>query len=77
MTNQGTLHRISPDELPELLARVKEKGHTELVLLGPGTDLDESSENWPDELKGRSVFQLTEHVFGIGPRLQVLINCDH
>ena len=69
MSNPTTLRRITPDQLDEILAQVQQAKQRELVLLGPGLSLPESPHNWPDELKSRSVFQLTEPVQGLAARL--------
>src|SRR5437588_720920 len=54
MTKSGNiLRRISPDELDEVLARIRTEGHSELVLLGPAVTLPESPDNWPDQSRLR------------------------
>ena len=67
--NAATLQRISGDELDQLLSRVREEGHSELVLLGPEITLSQSPADWPDKLRGRVIFQLTELVDNLGARL--------
>ena len=69
MSDSGTLRRISPYELNEVLDQVRQEKRRELVLLGPAAYFGSSPEDWPDELKGRSVLQLTENVAGLAERL--------
>lgn len=68
MTDKGTLHKISPGELDEVLARVRDEGHSEFVLLGSAYKLSPSSDDWPADLMSRSIFQLTDEVDGSGLR---------
>ncbi len=78
MTGESTLQRIAPDEVPDLLARLDDAQTTELALLGPDAGLPASPGDWPDELKGRVVYQLTGDLSGLPrnllrlDRLQIL-----
>ena len=73
MTDMARLRRISPADLAKTLAQVRDQQHRELVLLGPDIRLSESPLDWPDELKGRSVLQLTENVDGVVQKLLELL----
>jgi len=83
MTGRGTLRRISSVELGKRLIQVQKEGNRELVLLGPDFSLSPTPQDWPDELKGRSILQLTEYVAGLAQKLlelnqlQSLILCNN
>ena len=59
MTAEPRLQRIAPDELPELLTRLDDGQTTRLALIGPDVVLSTSPENWPKELQGQVVYQLS------------------
>jgi hypothetical protein len=67
MTKKSTLHRIAPDQLPDLLTRLDDGQTTELALMGWNIGLSESPDDWPEELQGRVVFQLNGKLSGRSP----------
>ena len=79
MTEEPTLQRITPEELPDLLTRLDQGQTTDFALVGRDvTWLSASPEDWPEELQGRVVYQLTGDLSGLPrellqlDRLQVL-----
>jgi hypothetical protein len=74
MTRESKLLRIAPNELPALLSRLHREQTTDFVLVGPRVDwLSASPKDWPEELQGRVVYQLTGNLSGL-PR--ELLRCD-
>jgi hypothetical protein len=66
MTEKSVLKRISPDELSDLLTRLEHKQTTDFVLVGHKANwLSGSPDNWPGELQGRVVHQLTGELTGL------------
>ncbi len=65
MTKKTTLQRISPDELPDLLTRLDDGQTTELVLIGPDAEISASPDDWPMQLQGHVVFELTGDLSGL------------
>jgi len=59
MTGESTLQLITPDELPELLTQLHHEQTTDFALVGQNTRLSTSPKEWPKELQGRVVYQLT------------------
>lgn len=53
---------IAPHELPDLLTQLDAGRTTDLALLGPEIPLSTSPEDWPEELQGRVLYQLTGHL---------------
>jgi|GEM_PF-1900800 len=75
---ESRLQPIAPDELPDLLTQLDAGRTTDLALLGPEIPLSTSPEDWPEELQGRVLYQLTGHLFRLPrellrlDRLQIL-----
>ncbi|MEM1293248.1 MAG: COR domain-containing protein [Cyanobacteria bacterium P01_H01_bin.162] len=71
MTGSSRLQRIAPDELPDLLARLDDGQTTDFALVGQElTWLSTTSpEDWPKNLRGRIVYQLTGNLAELPPPL--------
>ncbi len=61
MTQESKLHRISLDELPDLLVRLKKEQVTELSIFGPrATWLLSPPNQWMKDYQGRIIYQLNQ-----------------
>lgn len=79
MRGESKLQRITPEELPDLLTRLDHGQTTDFTLVGEhNTWLSASPENWPEQLQGHVVYQLSGALSGLPrellglDRLQVL-----
>lgn len=60
MTQEPIIRRVTPEELPGLLKQLDVEKTTHLALIGPDRWLFSSAKEWPQELQGHNVFQLTD-----------------
>ena len=78
MMAESRVNRIDPKELPDLLKQLDREHVTDLALIGHYVSLSVSPEDWPEELQGRVLYQLTGRLSDVPrellrlDRLQVL-----
>ena len=73
MASTDKLKRVSPIELDALLDQAQSENWQQLVLVGPGVQLDDRLEKWPDSLKSaRQIFVLNTIIEGLDSKLQLL-----
>ncbi len=66
MGGEAGLRRVAPEELPVVLRGLDPEETTEFALVGPSVSvLSAPPEEWPEELRGRVVYQLTGELSGL------------
>ncbi len=71
-SQSGTLRRVTPDELNEVLTQARDEKWTDLVVVGPGAWTGWTSREWLQSLRGRLVLKLRAHPRSLPSMLQPL-----